>query len=821
MRCQPMAHSLARTIIGFALLMASCAVYAQGNQTIYDEALRNNWVNYSWCATDFASHDYVHNGSSSIKITYTDKWQGFYLHNSGIDGSQFRNLTFWIHGGTTTGRTINVQGIINSTQQAPVSLNRYIDGGQVVAGTWKFVSIPLADLQVKTPNFTGFWLQEAANTAQPAFYVDDIQLTGAGAPTTVNITVDANQIVRTVDDRMFGVNSVLWDYFNNPATINLLNEIDNKVLRFPGGSMSDGYNWRTNNGGGTIWPTTFDDFANVAVQTHAQVYITANYGSSTPQEAAAWVNYSNNTKKYGFKYWEVGNEIYGPWEYDTNVDPHSAYTYANRFADYYHQMKAVDPTIKVGAVILPGEDNWANPNYTPAVNPRTNVAHQGWTPVMLKRMKELGVTPDFVIEHTYPQDPGNETDSGLLAFPWIWGRDATNIRSQLNDYLGVTEAAKVELTITETNSVTYNPGKQTTSLVNGLYLAENLGTLLQSEFNTLIWWDIRNAQEGNHNNDPSLYGWRQYGDYGILSSANDRYPTFYSMKLLSHFARGGDKVIQTTSDYSLLSAYSVKRKDGSLTLLVINKSPSTALTGSFTLANFTPKANGVVYSYGIPQDEAARTGVGSPDVAQGTIGNAGTTFTATFAPYSETVISLAPNTVFPPQSLTPIADTFVRSGAYASANYGTMTSLFLKHDANRGNWDWNRIDYLKFDLTNVTQAPNTAQFNLTLTYPMNSSLPTTTIKAYAIPDTTWTETGMTYNNAPGLIRSTATSTGVVVGTTTVSGGATTLSFDVTSFVRANLGKQVTLQLMVDPLASSYFYIQSREAVSGKPTLDLR
>ena len=38
--------------------------------------------------------------------------------------------------------------------------------------------------------------------------------------------------------------------------------------------------------------------------------------------------------------------------------PHDSWTYATRFCDYYRAMKAVDPTIKVGAVVIPGEDTY-------------------------------------------------------------------------------------------------------------------------------------------------------------------------------------------------------------------------------------------------------------------------------------------------------------------------------------------------------------------------------------------------------------------------------------------------------------------------------
>src|SRR5206468_735377 len=194
------------------------------------------------------------------------------------------------------------------------------------------------------------------------------------------------------------------------------------------------------------------------------------------------------------------------------------------------QMKVVDPTIKIGAVVVTGEDGYDN-GYTghPATNPRTGQTHYGWTPVMLTTLKSLGVTPDFLIFHRYPQAPGAESDAGLLASSTSWAADAADLRRQLNDYLGAA-AAHVELVCTENNSVYANPGKQTTSLVNGLFLADSIGSAMQTEFNAVVWWDLRNAQEAGNNNSTSLYGWRLYGDYGIVDDADpagpaDRYPT--------------------------------------------------------------------------------------------------------------------------------------------------------------------------------------------------------------------------------------------------------------------------------------------------------
>ena len=41
------------------------------------------------------------------------------------------------------------------------------------------------------------------------------------------------------------------------------------------------------------WANSFDEFVQIAAATRAAVYITANYGTGTPEEAAAWVNYAN------------------------------------------------------------------------------------------------------------------------------------------------------------------------------------------------------------------------------------------------------------------------------------------------------------------------------------------------------------------------------------------------------------------------------------------------------------------------------------------------------------------------------------------------
>ena len=463
---------------------------------------------------------------------------------------------------------------------------------------------------------------------------------GSGSP--VHITVDSTRTVRTVDPRIFAVNTAVWDsQVNTDTTRTLLGAARIQALRFPGGSTSDTYHWQTNRSDGNSfnWATSFDDFARVAIPLNVQVFITINYGSGATQEAAGWVTYSNVTKQYGFKYWEIGNECYGSWENDTHTAKWDPYTYALQVKDYTVAMKAVDPTIKIGVVAVTGEDSYTNNHDHPAMNPRTGQVHNGWTPVLLTTLKSLGVTPDFVIYHRYEQGPGHESDAGLLQAAATWKNDAANLRQQISDYSGPGGAA-IELVCTENNSVYTDPGKQSTSLVNGLYLADSTGQILQTEFNALVWWDLRNGQLTRNNNSPSLYGWRMYGDYGIMSAQGDLYPTYYIHKLLSHFARGGDQIVSASSNNSLVSAYGALGADGTLVLLLINKDPASDSNAQIDIAGYTPGPNAVAYSYGQPQDKAAKTGSGSPDISQTTFAGASASFSYTLPAYSATVLSL-------------------------------------------------------------------------------------------------------------------------------------------------------------------------------------
>jgi hypothetical protein len=709
----------------YRLIMALCVAVSalivptasSAQQVVYDDALENGWQNYGWATLNYSCTSPVQSGSDSISVTSTAAYQAMYLHHAAFDSTPYAALTFWINGGATGGQSLQVQATINGVSQVAVPIP------VLAANTWQQITIPLASLNiVQQSSFDGFWIQSSSGTVPGAFYVDNIQLTSAGPPPTVNVAVNAASPVKSLDTRLLGLNTAIWDgAVGSSATEALIQAAGFKILRWPGGSASDAFNWSTNKSDGNTWSWggTTGALVNLATTTGATAVITVNYGSGTPQMAAAWVAYFNGSPSstqvigvdskgvdwktvgywaslraaapivtddgynflrvshpasVGFKQYEIGNECYGSWENDTHGVSgsgltgvaHDPYTYAQYAAQFISAMKAVDSTIKIGCVAVPGEDSYGGGNHSVANPNESNTLHSGWTPVVLYYLHQFGYVPDFIIEHRYPEAPGSETDSGLLANPESWPADATDLRTQITNYLGAA-GANIELDATETNCVYSNPGKQSVSLVNALFAEDSLGVLGQTEFRDLNWWDMRNGYDPSENNSSSLYGWRAYGDYGLLSSPgapdalNTPYPPYYAFKLASHWITQGAATVATTSSYPLLTAYGATQADGSLSLLVINKSPTYNLNAVINVSGFVPSSSATLYSYGKANDLA------NGDLTTSALSSVSLPLSYTFPSYSMTVFKFS-------QALSPPT---IAKAASANPNPVTGTSATL------------------------------------------------------------------------------------------------------------------------------------------------
>jgi hypothetical protein len=622
------------------LLTTVSTGFAQANLPIYTDHLVNGFQDWGWGTRNLANPSPTHSGSANSISATPSSNPGISFHQNDFNTSPYASLSFWANGGTNGGQVLQVYVELGPTDQSPYTCSA------LAATAWTQFVIPLSSLSAANKTNLNRISIKFAGGSTGVFYLDDIQLNASPAPALVHLTVDANQTIRTADARWFGVNTATWDStaFAEPATTNALKEMGCLALRWPGGSTSDGYHWASDKTGNSR-------FMNIATNLGAQVFITVNYGSGSSNEAAAWVKSANLTNHCGFKYWEIGNECYGKWETDTNSAAHDPYTYAVRTAGYIAAMKAADSNILVGVVMVPGEDSNSNNAAHPVVNPRTGQTHYGWTPVMLTTLKNLGVTPDFAIYHFYPEYTPtnwapNSTDSDplLLQASLNWANDAADLRQQITDYFG-SAGTNIELVCTENNSDSgAGFGRQLTSIVNGLYLADSACQLMKTEFNAYLWWDLRNGHNSTGTFDPTLYGWRTYGDEGMIDGVSGRYPTFYAEKLLQYFVRPSDTVLGATSDYLLLSAYAARKTNGALTLLIINKDATTNFNAQISLSNFVPSSTATVRFYGIAQDEAVRTNnlaPGAQDIATNVV-PAGAIFTNSFPPYSLTLFTFTP-----------------------------------------------------------------------------------------------------------------------------------------------------------------------------------
>jgi glucose/arabinose dehydrogenase/PKD repeat protein len=160
--------------------------------------------------------------------------------------------------------------------------------------------------------------------------------------------------------------------------------------------------------------------------------------------------------------------------------------------------------------------------------------------------------------------------------------------------------------------------------------------------------------------------------------------------------------------------------------------------------------------------------------------------------------------------LAPTADTFVRGGTSAAVNYGTQSGIEVKKSAMVDNM---RDGYLKFDLRNVSSI-GIARLRLfgALRDARNSNVPTA---VHSVASSTWTETGLIWNNRP------AGSTAALDTTVVANAVPSWHEWDVTSYLRTEkaAGRSTVSLLLRNTVTSSPATVfNAREASSNDPEL---
>ncbi|MFE9448955.1 LPXTG cell wall anchor domain-containing protein [Streptomyces sp. NPDC006739] len=480
----------------------------------------------------------------------------------------------------------------------------------------------------------------------------------ANAAPTVAVTVDAGTSLGTVPSTGVGLNTAVYDSHLNDATASaLMKAAGVRQLRYPGGSYADAYHWKTHTleDGGWVAPgTDFDHFMATAKRVGAQPIITANYGSGTPQEAADWVKYANVDKGYGVKYWEIGNEVSGngyygsKWEVDKHADK-SPREYAKNLLAYAKAMKAVDPKVKIGAVLnTPG--SWPDGAKAPGDT-------ADWNHTVLAI---AGKSIDFAIIHWYPSA---SSTADLLHSPAQIAGLTSAVRSLLTTYAGA-HAASVQIAVTETDS-TQSPAL--TSQAAALFASDTYMNWLEHGAVNVDWWDLHN---GMGKAPTTVGGETDYLDQGVLSDGScagghcepareTPFPTYWGIRSLTALAQPGDTMVKASSANPSVAVHAVRARNGGLNVMLINKNPQNSAQVSISYTGYTP-APGTVRTVSYTKGGKALT-----------TATRGTAPAQTLPPYSITTLQLRPASAASPAEAPSPAPTPTAAAKVASAS-GTI-----------------------------------------------------------------------------------------------------------------------------------------------------
>jgi len=377
------------------------------------------------------------------------------------------------------------------------------------------------------------------------------------AQRSATVTIDPSHLLGEVAPAAYGVGMSVYDNNFTPTDLpTKLKAAGVSALRYPGGSYSDIYHWQTHAAtpGQNIYINPNDTFDNFmtrdAIPSGALPIITVNYGSNRdatgggdPAEAAAWVRYANVEKKWNVRYWEIGNEVGGNgffgkngWELDLHLlsqdrdkrlgDPAlSMDAYGKNALLFIAAMKAVDPSIKVG-VGVDFDDMSSPPHDAPL-------------------LKRVGDKADFIIVHWYPHG----SDADISVTDQIKPR-VEELRKRLAQYAGPA-MRNVPIAITETNGGGAGASR-------ALFATDTFLTWFEAGAFNVEWQEMHNGFLADHANVPD----------------DTPAEAYYGMQMAALAARPGDLMIEAQSSASFIGAHAVKRKDGGIALVLLNRHPN-------------------------------------------------------------------------------------------------------------------------------------------------------------------------------------------------------------------------------------------------------
>lgn len=147
-----------------------------GSGSIYQDALAPGWQNWSWGSTEnFSDTSQVFAGSTSIQVTYTSLWGGLFLHNdTPLNTAGKVALTFAVAGRGSSGQNLQVFMVDSGGNQLAIKNIAPYMSGTITSGSFKMVTIPLADLAAQNKSIGGLVIQDVSGTAGASVNIDSL-----------------------------------------------------------------------------------------------------------------------------------------------------------------------------------------------------------------------------------------------------------------------------------------------------------------------------------------------------------------------------------------------------------------------------------------------------------------------------------------------------------------------------------------------------------------------------------------------------------------------------------------------------------------------
>lgn len=351
-------------------------------------------------------------------------------------------------------------------------------------------------------------------------------------PDPDGIFIDPSQNLGAISPYIYGINTGPWSSIPFERNQDAL-DLKIRFFRYPGGSWGDSNN---------LQKYQIDQYVDYSRKMGAEPSICVRVPGSSAEKAAELVRYTNIEKKYGVRYWCIGNEpsLYQTTDVGKDYDTAKYNTVWREFAT---AMRGVDPTI---LFLGPEVHQYTN---NQAYNPK-DTAGLDW---MDEFLKANGDMVDIVSIHRYPFPRDRyitTTIDDLRTNPAEWEVIIPALRARIKELT----SRDLPIAVTEINSHWSQAiGGEATpdSFYNAIWWADVLGRMIKEDVQIATYFMLPAGP----------------GGFGLFARTDEIRPTYYAFMMYQHF---GEQLVVAESGVADINAYASITSDGYLTVILIN-----------------------------------------------------------------------------------------------------------------------------------------------------------------------------------------------------------------------------------------------------------